>query len=79
MAMRFIYTFDHADEYEDIAPCKFCGSRPYNSIAGISCKSCGYAVERFGRTNRQVVDEWNADPTEGTRAGFACDVKVVEE
>lgn len=78
MAMKFIYTFDHVDEYEDVAPCKFCGSRPYSNIAGISCRTCGYEVGRFGRTNEQVVDEWNADPTDGKRAVPTCDVEIIE-
>lgn len=79
MAKRYIYSFDHADEYEDIAPCKFCGSRPYSNMAGISCHACGYEVARFGMTNEQVVVEWNANPTDGTeRAEPVCAITVIE-
>lgn len=77
MARKYVYTFEHADEYEEIAPCKICGSRPYSSIAGIFCKVCGYEVGRFGRTSGQVVAEWNAVPDEGERAPVACDVAIV--
>ena len=79
MSKRYIYEFDHADEYEDIAPCKFCGARPYANIAGIFCKECGYSVERVGKTNGQVTEEWNAARTDGKRAEFACAVSVSEE
>lgn len=78
MARRYVYEFDHADEYGSIAPCKFCGGRPYSNIAGISCRACGYEVGRSGKTNGQVVDEWNADPTDGERVRFACEVAVIE-
>ena len=34
---------------------------------------------RFGRTNEQVVDEWNAESTDGTeRAEPVCDVTIIE-
>lgn len=57
---RYRYDFDHADEYEEIAPCKRCGGRPYKSLAGISCRRCGYEVSAFGRTHAQMVEEWNS-------------------
>lgn len=81
MAMRrYIYGFDHAEEYEEIAPCKFCGGRPYANIAGISCGDCGYEVSRAGRTNGEVVTEWNSTPADGSpRARFACDVHVEDD
>lgn len=73
--MRYIYTFDHADEYEDVAPCPKCGARPYVNIAGISCHACGFEVGRAGKTNGEVLAEWNE--TDGdARAPFACDVTV---
>lgn len=56
---KYHYDFDHADEYEDVAPCKVCGGRPYRNIAGISCKRCGYNVSIFGKTPRQMISEWN--------------------
>lgn len=75
--VAFVYDFDEQGEYDDIAPCKYCGSRPYRSIAGIMCKNCGYEVSWAGRTGRQLNDEWNADPDDGTpRADPTCAVEV---
>jgi ribosomal protein L37E len=74
----FVYGFDEYGEYEDIAPCKYCGGEPYNSMSGISCRNCGYTVERHGRTNDEVLDMWNADPDDGERAPYSCDVEVFD-
>lgn len=75
--MRFIYKFDRYEEYDDIAPCKYCGSRPYRSVAGIECRKCGYAVSWHGQTIAEGIAEWNADPEEGIeRAEEDCDVAI---
>ena len=76
---KYRYGFDHYGEYEDIAPCKFCGCRPYANLSGISCRSCGYGVSRAGRKSEEIVAEWNADPEDGApRARPVCDVRVDE-
>lgn len=68
MSKHFVYPFDNTRAYEDVAPCKECGSWPYRTAFGIRCMRCGYEAA--------TAEKWNADPEGHERASIACVVEV---